>query len=43
MVEQWHNDGGPEEQLWWKSGQRWWNRGTVMVKQWKRDGRTVEQ
>ena len=35
MVEQGNSDYGTEEQL-------WWNRGTVMVEKWKRDGGTVE-
>ena len=36
MVEQWNNDGGTEEQLWWNSGKE-------MVGQWNNDGGTVEQ
>ena len=36
MVEQWNNDGGTVEQIWWKSG-------TEMVDQWNSDGGTVEQ
>ena len=36
MVDQWKNDGGTEEQRWWKSE-------TEMLEQWKNDGGTVEQ
>ena len=36
MVQQWNNDGGTEEQL-------WWNSGTDMVEQLNNDGETVEQ
>ena len=36
MVQQWNNDGGTEEQL-------WWNSGTMIVEQWKRYGGTVQQ
>ena len=36
MVEQWNNDGGTVEQI-------WWNRGTEMVDQWNNDGGPVEQ
>ena len=50
MVEQWSNDGGTVEQIWWNSGtvmEEQWNRygGTIeqMVEQCKRDGETVEQ
>ena len=36
MVEQWNNDGGTVEQL-------WWNSRTEVVEQWNNDGGTVEQ
>ena len=36
MVEQWNNDGGTEEQL-------WWNRETVTVEQCNNDGGKEEQ
>ena len=36
MVEQWNNDDGTEEQL-------WWNSGTEVVKQWNSDGGTEEE
>ena len=29
MVDQWNNNGGTVEQIWWKSG-------TMMVEQWNR-------
>ena len=43
MVEQWNNDGGPVENYGGKVEQIWWNSGTVMEEQCKRDGGTVEQ
>ena len=36
MVEQRNRDDRPEEH-------RWWNSGTDIVEQWKRDGGTVEK
>ena len=35
MVEQWNNEGGTVQQLWWHSG-------TEMVEQWDIDGGTME-
>ena len=34
--EQWNNDGGTVEQI-------WWNSGTMRVEQWNRYSGTVEQ
>ena len=36
MVEQWNNEGGTVEQI-------WWNSGTEMVEQLKSYGGTVQQ
>ena len=36
MAEQWNNDGGTVEQIWWTGG-------IVKVGQWNGDGGTVEQ
>ena len=36
MVEQWNNEGGTVEQI-------WWNSGTDMEEQWNRDGGPVQQ
>ena len=43
MVEQWHNDGGTEEQLWWNRETVMVEKWTEMVEQWHSDGGTVEQ
>ena len=46
MVDQWNNDGGTEEQIWWNTAtviMEQWNSGTVMVEQWNVDSGTDEQ
>ena len=45
-MDYWNNNGGPVEQIWWKSGTMMveqWNRYRGNVEQWNRDGRPVEK